>query len=93
MTGCQTVISTLFTWARNVLQLLSSPLWERAGALSPTSVINSFTSWEMEGKATGKGKRIIPCDAGDKVMDALAAKHFLTFVSNKSEFVGGRVLD
>lgn len=47
----------------------------------------------MEEKAAGKGKTVIPCDAGDKVMDASAAKRFLMFVSNKSEFVGGCVLD
>lgn len=45
----------------------------------------------MEERATGKGKPVIPCDAGDKVMDASVAKHFLTFVSSKSEFVGGCV--
>lgn len=47
----------------------------------------------MEEKAAGKRKTVIPCDARDKVTDASAAKHFLTFVSHKSEFVGGCVLD
>lgn len=83
----------LFTQARNVLQLLSSPLQEREGTISPPSMINCFTSWKMEEKASGKGKTVIPCDARDKVMDASAAKHFLMFVSSKCEFVGGCVLD
>lgn len=86
----------LFAWARNVLQLLSSPLQEREGTISPPpppSMINCFTSWKMEEKASGKGKTVIPCDAGDKVMDASVAKHFLMFISSKCEFVGGCVLD
>lgn len=56
-------------------------------------MINCFTSWKMEEKASGKGKTVIPCDAGDKVMDASVAKHFLMFISSKCEFVGGCVLD
>lgn len=59
----------------------------------PPSMINCFTSWKMEEKASGKGKTVIPCDAGDKVMDASVAKHFLMFISSKCEFVGGCVLD
>lgn len=47
----------------------------------------------MEEKMAGKGKTVNLCDAGDKVTDAPVAKHFLLFVSNKSEFVGGCMLD
>lgn len=41
----------------------------------------------MEEKVAGKGKAVVPCAAADKVTDASVAKHFLTFVSNKCEFV------
>lgn len=37
----------------------------------------------MEQEASGKGKTVIPCDAGDKVMDASVARHFCMSVSNK----------
>lgn len=46
-----------------------------------------------EEKVAGKGKTVNLCDAGDKVTDVSVAKHFIFFVSNKSEFVGGCVLD
>lgn len=86
MTWCQTVILMLFTWARSVLQLLTSPLWEQGAVLPlfpPHPMIDCLTSWEVEEKAPGKGKTVIPCDVRDKVMDAAGARHFSMFVSNK----------
>lgn len=49
----------------------------------PHPMIDCLTSWEMEEKASGKGKTVIPCDARDKVVKASAARHFCMLVSNK----------
>lgn len=49
----------------------------------PHPMIDCLTSWETEQEASGKGKTVILCDVGDKVMDASVARHFCMSVSNK----------